>query len=382
MGLCLERSLEMVVALLAILKAGGAYVPLDPAYPTERLEFMLADSDVLLVLTRQRLRDRLGSASARAVCLDTDAESLAGDELASGGAQIPPESTAYVIYTSGSTGRPKGVTVSRQSLLNYVEGALRRFPLGSHDRVLQFSSISWDTSAEEIYPCLASGGTLVLRSEDMLDAPELFLERCARLGITHLNLATAWWHELVASLEEGRSRLPETIRRVIIGGERASPERVAQWLRRVDGRIPLINTYGLTELTAVSTSRVLETPLAPGQEVPIGRPFPNVRVYVLDGAMEPMPQGVPGELYIGGAGLARGYLGQPELTAARFVPDPFDEVGGGRLYRTGDRAKWLPDGTLEYLGRSDAQVKVRGHRVEPGEVEAGCCAPGSCTRRW
>ncbi|WP_084610648.1 hybrid non-ribosomal peptide synthetase/type I polyketide synthase [Archangium violaceum] len=369
-GVYVERSVEMVVALLGVLKAGGAYVPLDTEYPVERLRFMLEDSGARVVVARGALREKLGEAAGR-VWLDVDEASrtVAGELVLK--VDVPPEAAAYVLYTSGSTGKPKGVVVQHRSLVNFTRAAWQSFPVEPGDRVLQFASVSWDTSAEEFYPCLTRGGTLVLRTPEMLDVPEAFLARCEAAGVTQLNLPTAFWHEVVASLEAGQGKLPAGLKWVVIGGERAVPERVAQWRRRVGNTVPLLNTYGLTEVTAVATSVELTTsaPEEAGREVAIGGPLKNVQVYVLDGVLEPVPEGVVGELYVGGEGLARGYLGRAELTAERFVPSPFGE--GERLYRTGDRARWRKDGRLEYLGRGDEQVKVRGHRIELGEVEAG-----------
>ncbi|MBJ6765971.1 amino acid adenylation domain-containing protein, partial [Myxococcaceae bacterium JPH2] len=369
-----ERSIELVTALLGILKAGGTYVPLDPEYPPERLAFMLEDSGARLIVGSAALRERLGPITAR--WMDARQANDASVESSPLGVQVPGEAAAYVLYTSGSTGRPKGVVVQHRSLVNFTRAAWQAFPVAPGDRVLQFASISWDTSAEELYPCLTQGGTLVLRTPEMLDVPESFLEKCDAAGIRQLNLPTAFWHEVTARLAEGKARLPSGLRWVVIGGERAMPERVSQWRRHVGGSIPLLNTYGLTEVTAVATSVDLAaSEEVPGREVEIGRPLANVRVYVLDAALEPVPVGVVGELFVGGEGVARGYLGRPDLTAERFVPSPWGE--GERFYRTGDRARWRREGGLEYLGRADAQVKVRGHRVELGEVEAGVLAhPG------
>ncbi|WNG57626.1 amino acid adenylation domain-containing protein [Archangium gephyra] len=369
-GVCVERSVEMVVALLGVLKAGGAYVPLDAEYPVERLRFMLEDSGARVVVSRAALREKLGEAAGR-VWLDVDEASRPVAGAVELKVEVPAEAAAYVLYTSGSTGQPKGVVVQHCSLVNFTRAAWSAFPVEPGDRVLQFASVSWDTSAEEIYSCLTRGGTLVLRTPEMLDVPEAFLARCEAAGVTQLNLPTAFWHEVVASLEGEQGKLPAGLKWVVIGGERAVPERVAQWRRRVGNTVPLLNTYGLTEVTAVATAVELTTsaPEEAGREVAIGGPLKNVRVYVLDGEMEPVPEGVVGELYVGGEGLARGYLGKPELTGERFVPSPFGN--GERLYRTGDRARWRKDGRLEYLGRGDEQVKVRGHRIELGEVEAG-----------
>jgi amino acid adenylation domain-containing protein len=368
-AVCVERSVELMVALLGVLKAGGAYVPLDSEYPAERLAFMLEDSGARMVVARGAFRQKLGEAPGR-VWVDVDAVPEAGT-LPVTGVEVPAEAAAYVLYTSGSTGRPKGVVVQHRSLVNFTRAAWRAFPVEPGDRVLQFASISWDTSAEEIYPCLTRGGTLVLRAPEMLDVADAFLAKVEAAGVTQLNLPTAFWHEVTASLDAGKARLPAGLKWVVIGGERAMPERVAQWRRRVDSAVPLLNTYGLTEVTAVATSVDLASEsgaVHDGREVSIGRPLTNVRLYVLDGDLEPVPTSVIGELYVGGEGVARGYHGRPDLTAERFVPSPFGN--GERLYRTGDQARWRRDGGLEYLGRGDTQVKVRGIRIELGEVEA------------
>ncbi|WP_163867352.1 non-ribosomal peptide synthase/polyketide synthase, partial [Myxococcus eversor] len=367
-AVCMERSVELLVSLLGVLKAGGAYVPLDPEYPAERLAFMLEDSGARVVVSRGLVREKLGDAAGR-IWLDVDTVPRDGD-VAPLTVDVPPEAAAYVLYTSGSTGRPKGVVVQHRSLVNFTQAAWKTYPVEPGDRMLQFASISWDTSAEEIYPCLTRGGTLVLRTPDMLDAPEVFLAKCEAAGVTQLNLPTAFWHEITASLEEGRAHLPIQLKWVVMGGERAAPERVAAWRRTVGTAIPLRNTYGLTEVTAVATAVDLMSIASSqgAQEVPIGRPLTNVTTYVLDSAFVPAPTGVVGELYIGGEGVARGYLGRADLTAERFIPSPFGQ--GARIYRTGDKARWRRDGGLEYLGRGDTQVKLRGVRIELGEIEA------------
>ncbi|MCY1078719.1 non-ribosomal peptide synthetase [Archangium lansingense] len=370
-GLCLERSLDMVVALLGILEAGAAYVPLDSAYPAERLAHMVESSGIRLLLVHERTRGKLSGGHVEEVCLDQAREAIAASSAKAIPVELPPEAAAYVLFTSGSTGQPKGVVMSHRSLVNYTRASARYSPMSPGDRLLQFASISWDTSAEEIYTSLTQGGTLVLRPPAQVEAPEAFLAWCEAQGITQLNLPTAFWHELVASLEEGHGRLPRGLRWLIIGGERAVPERVEQWMRRVGPSVPLLNTYGITEVMAVATAINLSVQAQPeGREVCIGRPVLNVRTYVLDEQQQPVPVGVTGELYVGGEGVARGYLDQAELTAERFVPDPFATEPGQRLYRSGDKARWRTDGTIEYLGRGDSQVKVRGFRIEPGEIEA------------
>jgi amino acid adenylation domain-containing protein len=410
-ALCLERSPALIVSLLAILKAGGAYVPLDPSYPRERLDYLLADTAAPVLVTEQRRLAAFGEqalARVRAVCIDADRARIAAHADAGPEVAVAAEGLAYVIYTSGSTGHPKGVMVRHGALANLTAAACAAYSLGPADRVLQFAAISFDTSAEEIYPCLAAGATLVLRSDEMLRSSADFLAGCRTRRITLLDLPTAYWHALVADLSQGAdagaeagtgaaAAWPPTLGRVIIGGERALPERAAAWARQLGARVRLWNTYGPTEATVVTTLHELAPASAgsgnsgnsgssgssggaagPGamdslREVPIGRPLAGARAYVLDVRLEPAAVGVPGELCVGGAGVARGYLGRPDLTAERFLPDPFAAAAGAagaRLYRTGDLVRWLPSGELEFLGRTDRQVKVRGFRVELGEIEA------------
>jgi amino acid adenylation domain-containing protein len=376
-GVCVERSPEMLAALLGVLGAGAAYVPLDPRSPRDRLALMLEDAGISVLLTQARLFAGLpGSAAADAVFLDADRAAIEAWPDTPPEVEVSAENAAYVVYTSGSTGRPRGVVVPHGALAGFVAAAREAYGIGAGDRVLQFASIAFDAAAEEIWPALLSGARLVLRTEEMLDSPRIFLDACRDRGITVLDLPTAYWHELAAGLadEDGDgAELPAGVRLVIIGGERALPERLRAWRERTGARVRLVNTYGPTEATVVATLADLrgggDADAAPGH-VPIGRPLGHARAYVLDARGEPAPVGVPGELYLGGGGLARGYLGDPARTAAAFVPDPFSDGAGARLYRTGDRVRWLADGTLEFIGRTDHQVKIRGFRVEPGEVEA------------
>ena len=367
-GLAFDRSPETIAALFGILRAGAAYLPLDPALPAERLALLLADAGALLVLTRSALSFSLPELPARLVTIE---ELVRADAGTADGADLEAaalESAAYVLYTSGSTGAPKGVVVEHRSLAAFVEAAVELYGIGPRDRVLQFASLAFDTSVEEIYPCLAAGGTLVLRDEEMIASPERFFEACGEAGVTVLDLPTAYWHELSGWVEKGGA-VPEDVRLVILGGERALPERVAGWLAATGhgAEAPrLVNSYGPTEGTVVATACDLGE-AAPA--VPIGRPLPGVEVFVLDRQLAPVPAGVPGEIWLGGAGLARGYLGRPDLTAERFVPSPFGPAGA-RLYRTGDLGRWRADGALDFAGRADDQVKIRGFRIEPGEVAA------------
>jgi amino acid adenylation domain-containing protein len=367
-GLCAERSPEMVVGMLAIAAAGGAYLPLDPAYPADRVAYMMEDSGARVLLTQERLLSRLPVHRAEVVLLDAPRQI---DDVPALPEEVEMGRLAYVIYTSGSTGRPKGVLVPHATLAHYVEGAAQAFGIAPEDRVLQFASISFDTSAEEIYPCLTRGGTLVLRDDGMVASLERFAREVGNLGVTVLDLPTAYWHEIVAEMEQGLE-MPAALRLVILGGEQAQRDRLDAWRERVGDRIRLLNTYGPTETTIVTTRRELTGPAAadfPG-DVPIGRPIEDARAYVAGPDQELLPAGLEGELLIGGLGVTRGYLGRPGLTAERFVPDPYSGEPGARLYRTGDLVRLLPGGDIHFRGRTDNQVKVRGYRIELGEIES------------
>lgn len=371
-GLCVERSLEMVVGLLGILKAGGAYVPLDPGYPADRLGFMLADAQVSVLLTQKHLKAWKPHDGMKVINLDEGLEQICQESEENPASGVTTNNAAYIIYTSGSTGTPKGVVVEHRSLVNYMHAAGAAYALDPVDRVLQFAPLSFDASAEEIYPCLARGATLVLRTSSMIDSIPYFLNKCREWKLTVLGLPTAFWHELTRKLAADSLSLPPSVRLVIIGGERALPELVAEWQMHVGPNVLLVNTYGPTEATIVATMYRVPGSANPAdklREVPIGRPIPNAQVYILEQHSNVVPIGVPGELLIGGAGLARGYLNRPELTAEKFIPNPFCTEPGARLYRTGDLARYLPTGEIEFLGRIDQQVKIRGFRIELGEVE-------------
>ena len=366
-GLCVPRSIEMIVGVLGILKAGGAYLPLDPVYPKERLAFMLDDAQVPVLLTLASLADVLPSHTARRICLDTDWPMIAQEGVNNPICETNPRNLAYVIYTSGSTGTPKGVVVEHGSLVNYSASAVADYALHAGDRVLQFASLNFDASAEEIYPCLIRGATLVLRDDEMLSSAAQFLRTCADWKVSVLSLPTAWWHDIAASVIPEELAIPPSLRLVIIGGEAAAAGRLASWQQWTGSRVELINTYGPTEATVVATRWKAPQAINDLAAIPIGRPIANTQVYILDPRLNPVPIGVPGELFVGGAGLARGYLNRPELTAEKFIANSF---GAGRLYKTGDLARFLPDGNIEFLGRIDTQVKIRGFRIELGEIEA------------
>ncbi len=361
-AVCLPRTPDLIVALLGIWKAGGVYVPLDLTHPEERLAWMVADSGAVAVLASRRGPEPPPGSPAVVFVEDGVEEEIPAVELF-------PGSAAYLVYTSGSTGRPKGVVVPHGALAAYAASVSGLYGVRPGDRVLQSASPAFDLSLDEIVPSLIGGAELVLRDDAMLSSVAAFLEGCREREITVLSLPTAYLHEVAAQLTEGLS-LPPSLRLVSAGGERLLAERLAAWqLRFPSGS--LFNTYGPTEATIQVTGADLNVPGRAGrQEVPIGRPLPGAGVWLLDAHGNPVPPGVAGEISIGGSFLARGYLGRPDLTAERFVPHPFPDTPGARLYRTGDLARFLPGGELEFAGRIDSQIKVRGYRVEPGEVEA------------
>ncbi|MCL6755243.1 amino acid adenylation domain-containing protein [Nostoc sp. CCCryo 231-06] len=373
-GICVERSLEMIVGLLAILKAGGAYVPLDPAYPKERLADILEDTQLGILLTQERFQDKLADYAGKTICLDSDWGIIAQQNTSNPISEVQLNNLAYIIYTSGSTGKPKGVMVEQRSLLNFVITATHEYGINPGDNILQFASICFDTSIEEIFPCLLVGATLVLRTEQILHSSNEFWRCCREWQLTVLDLPTAYWHQLVAELTPQDFRIPESLRVVIIGGEEAQLEKVKHWHSSI-AHLPqppqLFNSYGPTEATVVTTLHRLNS--SDPDWVAIGQPISNAQVYVLDQYLQPVPIGVPGELHIGGAGLARGYWQRPQLTSEKFIENPFynpkSEVQNPKLYKTGDLARFRADGNLEYLGRVDNQVKIRGFRIELGEIE-------------
>ncbi|MGB3636257.1 MAG: amino acid adenylation domain-containing protein [Rivularia sp. (in: cyanobacteria)] len=368
-GICIERSLEMAIALLAILKAGGAYVPLDPNYPKERLALMLKDAQVPVLLTTSVLLDALPEHQSQIVCLDRDWQTIAENSQENPIHYTKPENLAYIIYTSGSTGLPKGVMIEHRSLSNYINTACIEFEIESSDRVLQFASISFDTAAEEIFSCLVSGAALILRTDDMLSSISHFLEQCDKWQISILDLPTAFWHQVSAQLATENLTIPDSVRLVIIGGEKANRNYLEIWQQKVGKQVRLVNTYGPTETTIVATTCDLSS-IATTDEVPIGRAIPQVQTYVLSPEdLQFVPVGVAGELCIGGVGIARGYLNQSELTAQKFIANPYSKEPGERLYKTGDLVRYLADGNLEFLGRIDSQVKIRGFRIELSEIE-------------
>jgi amino acid adenylation domain-containing protein/non-ribosomal peptide synthase protein (TIGR01720 family) len=397
-GICLERSSDLIMSLLAVLKAGGAYVPIDPNLPAQRFTYLVKDAQLSLLISRQSLFDPPSPLKSGTGDLAPSLKRRAGENLlfldldtiqttiAAPTPNLPPlhhpRHLAYLIYTSGSTGLPKGVMIEHHALTNFVNAAIKHYELAHRDRVLQFASISFDVAVEEIFPCLAVGGTLILRTEEMLD-PTVFWRTCRDWQLSVINLPTAFWHQLVDALTP--HSCPDTLRLVIVGGEAAQPDRVRTWQQTVGSFPVLINAYGPTEATVTATLVRLTAPIS--NTVPIGQAIANVATYVLDDQLQPVAMGMIGELYLGGAGIARGYWQRPELTAERFIPVPESvaamirsspaplvqgNLGGfeDRLYKTGDRVRYRPDGNLEFVGRQDEQIKLRGYRIELNEIAA------------
>ncbi|HWK90187.1 MAG TPA: amino acid adenylation domain-containing protein, partial [Longimicrobium sp.] len=368
-AVCLERSLEMPAAVLAVLRAGGAYVAVDPAYPAERIAYMLADSRASVLLTTSTVAARLPATDTPVLRLDADAEAIARESDRPLPATAGADALAYVLYTSGSTGRPKGAALPHRALANLLRWQLARWGGSAAARTLQFASLSFDVSFQEIFGAWAAGGTLVMIGDEERRDAERLLAHLRDHRVERLFLPFAALQNLAEVAEGADAWLPE-LRQVITAGEqlRATPQLRAFFA--ANPHCLLENQYGPSETHVVSAHALGRDADAWDALPPIGRPIDNVRLYVLDPRLQPCPVGVPGELYAGGEALARGYLDRPGLTAEKFVPDPFASAPGARLYRTGDRARWRTDGELEYVGRTDFQVKVRGFRVEPGEVEA------------
>ncbi|KOR42171.1 hypothetical protein ADT25_15395, partial [Xanthomonas oryzae] len=360
-ALCLPRGIAQIIAVLAVLKAGAAYLPLEHSQPDERRARVIADARPVLLLVDST--DRVSAATDLAIPAVSiaAAQAAAADDPAHAPALPPlhPQQLAYVIYTSGSTGQPKGVMVAHHGLGVRLHALIDTYRLGPQDRVLQFATLAFDASVEELFGALCSGAALVLRDDDWLDT-ERFWSRCAQAGASVVALPTRFWAQLCTAPLD----IPACVRQVIVGGEALTAAMRQRWLH--GPRIPLLDTYGPTEAIVAATAQAVAADAPNG----IGRPLDATRAYVLDRTGELLPIGARGELHLGGAALARGYLGRPGLTAERFVPDPFATQPGERMYRTGDLARWRADGTLDYLGRNDEQVKIRGFRIALGEVAA------------
>ncbi|MEO5703354.1 MAG: amino acid adenylation domain-containing protein, partial [Gammaproteobacteria bacterium] len=357
-GVCIERSLEMVVGLLGILKAGGAYVPLDPRYPVARLAFMFEDAALSVLVTEQNLINNLPAHETQIICVDArEAFSFYPDTNPA--VPTKAESLAYVIYTSGSTGTPKGVQISHRAVVNFLCSMQKTPGITAQDGLLAVTTLSFDIAGLEIFLPLISGAHVVIASRDIaIDAARL-INHLRQPDITFMQATPTTWRLLIESGWQGTVGL-----KMLCGGEALSRDLAEQLLMR---GAELWNMYGPTETTVWSTIQRVSSGSGP---VLIGHPIANTQIYLLDERMQPIPIGVAGELHIGGAGLARGYLKRPELTEEKFFPNPFSQEPGSRLYKTGDLARYLSDGSIECLGRVDYQVKINGHRIELGEIEA------------
>ena len=358
-GICVERSLDMVVGLLGILKAGGAYLPLDPTFPSERIEFMLEDAQIPVLITQQHLTAQLPEHTARVVCLDTEGNILSLQSETNIQPTAHSENLAYVIYTSGSTGRPKGVQIIHRAVVNFLLSMHEQPGLRAEDTLLAVTTLSFDIAALELFLPLVVGARVVIASQEIVADGTALMEILTQKHITVMQATPVTWRILLAAGWQGNHSL-----KIICGGEALPPDLAQQLLLKAAS---LWNIYGPTETTIWSSTCKIE----PGEKtITIGRPIANTQMYLLDTRLQPVPFGVPGELYIGGDGLARGYLRRPELTAERFIPHHFSDSSGDRLYKTGDLARYRSDGTIEHLGRLDFQVKIRGYRIELGEIEA------------
>ncbi|MGD9488076.1 MAG: amino acid adenylation domain-containing protein [Calditrichaceae bacterium] len=358
-GLSVERSIEMIAGILGILKSGAAYVPLDPYYPRERLAFAIRDCGIKYILTQDRFLDGFPGTNTELISFDSDSDYFAAESAKNPKTDVCELNLAYVIFTSGSTGRPKGVTIRHRSVLNLALAYQKKFNIHKNRRVIQFFSYSFDGSVADIFTALTSGATLYLTSQDSMLPGEGFVKLMKQGQITNAVLPPS-----VLSVIDG-DQFPD-LDTLASGGDVCTREIVDRWSR---GR-QFYNAYGPTETTVAASWYLTEKLSAERNNIPIGRPLPNYRIYILDKDLQPVPEGIPGEMHIGGEGLARGYLNRPDLTAGKFIPDPFNPDGGSRMYKSGDLTRFLPDGNIEFLGRIDNQVKIRGFRIELGEIES------------
>jgi amino acid adenylation domain-containing protein len=354
----MERSWEMVVAVLSVLKAGGAYVPLDPSYPRKRLAFVMEDAGISVLLTERRLVNELPEVGARVVCFDAEWQVIAGESDADLLTVVEPENLAYVIYTSGSTGQPKGVQISHRGVVNFLNSIRERPGLTERDILLAVTTLSFDIAGLELFLPLSVGAKVLLAGTDVAADGSRLLELLDNSRATVMQATPATWRLLLEAGWRTGGGL-----KILCGGEAMSREIADQLLNRASS---VWNMYGPTETTIWSAIQNVEPGVG---AVFVGRPIDNTQIYILDSYFNPVPVGIPGELCIGGVGLARGYKNRPELVAQQFIPNPFSGDPGARLYRTGDLGRYLVDGNIEFLGRIDHQVKIRGFRIELGEIE-------------
>ncbi|HBB32138.1 MAG TPA: hypothetical protein DDZ80_11635, partial [Cyanobacteria bacterium UBA8803] len=372
-AICLERSLDTIVAILGILKAGGAYVPLDPTYPKERLGYTLADSQVAVVVTTENLTEALPSERPQLICLDADADRIARQSADNLETKVRSDDLAYIIYTSGSTGQPKGVAIPHGNVMRLFDATQQWFNFNERDVWTLFHSYAFDFSVWEIWGALLYGGRLVVVPQWITRSPEEFYQLLVQEQVTVLNQTPSAFNQLIRVDEAIGHANPLNLRLVIFGGEALQLMSLKPWFDRHGDRSPqLVNMYGITETTVHVTYRPITIADIENNSKGsiIGRPIPDLQIYILDRYQNLVPIGITGEIYVGGAGLARGYLNRPELTAERFITNPFSNREGDRLYRSGDLARYRPNGDIEYIGRIDEQIKLRGFRIELGEVEA------------
>jgi amino acid adenylation domain-containing protein len=368
-GICVERSVEMVVAILGTLKAGGAYVPLDPTYPRERLAFMLEDAKVSVLLTQQPLLAGLPEHRATVACLDTGWEVISRESGDSAKSEVTVENLAYVIYTSGSTGRPKGITLRHSGVVNNLVDLNRSFEIGVEDRILAISSPSFDMCVYEVLGTLAAGATIVMPDASVAKDPSHWAKLIVEYRVTVWNSAPQLLEMLVGYVEDRPELRSRFLRVAILGGDWV-PVTLPARLKALAENVKVIVLGGATEASIHSIVYPVEKADPSWKSIPYGRPMANQHAHILNPYLQPVPVGVPGELHLGGVGLARGYFDRPDLTAEKFIPNPFGQQPGDRLYKTGDLARYMPDGNIELIGRMDYQVKIRGHRIELGEIVA------------
>ncbi|PHB32505.1 non-ribosomal peptide synthetase, partial [Bacillus pseudomycoides] len=364
-GICLERSCEMIIGILGIHKAGGAYVPIDPTYPKDRIAYMLKDSQVSLLLTQQKLLPLFSQLNGNLICLDIQWEEISQESKNNFVSKVTSDNLAYVIYTSGSTGRPKGVMIQHYSLTNYLVWCIKEYDVTRGVGTIVHSSLSFDLTITSIFPSLLVGKEVMLIPESAdIEAFGEIIKRSKSLSLLKITPA----HLKLLSQQLKPEEFAGKAHTIVIGGEPLFEENIALW-RKYAPSTRLINEYGPTETVVGCSTYEISSDVSMSGQVPIGRPISNAQIYILDKNLHPVPVGVKGEIYIGGEGVARGYLNQPELTTEKFIIDSFSGRQGARLYKTGDLARYLGDGNIEFLGRMDDQVKVRGYRIELGEIE-------------
>jgi amino acid adenylation domain-containing protein len=366
----MDRSVDMVIAILGIVKAGAAYVPLDCSYPSDRLAFMLDDSKPALLLTEESMRPAIAGCAAELVCVDTERDSIAAENVQNPVPKVSCDNLAYVIYTSGSTGKPKGALITHHNVVRLFEATWPWYQFDEHDVWTMFHSYAFDFSVWELWGALIYGGRLIVVPYMVTRSAREFYELLHRERVTILNQTPSSFQELMKADEDAGDAHELALRYLIFGGEELQMSSLRPWFERHGDQHPrLVNMYGITETTVHVTYRPLSKADTAAGSV-IGRPIPDLEIYLLDSQLRLVPDGTPGEIFVGGAGVGRGYLHRPELTKQRFIDNPFSGKPASKLYRSGDLARWLPGGDLEYLGRIDTQVKIRGYRVELNEIVA------------